>query len=209
MFLNKLFSQGRKEQKVTAGIADHLRLLGAACEAFHQAVHAQDRSLARRVPEMEREADVIRREIIGSIYDGAFLPYLRPDLCKFVTMADEVFDLLQETANHFLNVRLPDTLCGECVRVALLNWRMCELLAVTYQAMLDGRDLKEKTLGLRIYEKKVDDIKFGLMRDMMALPVTDFWQGRLLAEFIDALTRISDRIEDASDQLEVIHVSMR
>lgn len=209
MFLNKLFSQGRKEQKVTAGIADHIRLLGEACAAFHRALDEQDRGLARQVPEMEREADVIRREIIATIYDGAFLPYLRPDLCKFVTMADEVFDLLQETANHFLSVRLPDVLCGECVRVALLNWRMCELLGITYGTMLEGGDLKEKTLGLRIYEKKVDDIKFGLMRDMMALPVSDFWQGHLLAEFIDGLTRISDRIEDASDQLEVIHVSMR
>ena len=209
MFLNKLFSQGRKEQKVTVGIADHIRLMSEACAAFHQALSSEDRNLARQVPQMEREADVIRREIIATIYDGAFLPYLRPDLCKFVTMADEVFDLLQETANHFLHLRLAESLCGECVRVALLNWRMCELLGMTYQAMLEGQHLKEKTLGVRIYEKKIDDIKFGLLRDMMTLPVPDFWQGRLLAEFIDGLTRISDRIEDACDQLEVIHVSMR
>ena len=209
MFLNKLFSQGRKEQRVTVRIADHIRLMSEACAVFHRAIAVDDRARVRQVPDMEREADVIRREITAAIYEGAFLPYLRPDLCKFVTLADEVFDLLQETANNYLRIRLPEALRGECVRVALLNHRMCELLLITYEAMLEGADLREKTLGLRIYEKKIDDIKFNLMNDMMATPVDDFWRGRLLAEFIDGLTRISDRIEDASDHLDVINVSMR
>jgi hypothetical protein len=93
--------------------------------------------------------------------------------------------------------------------VALLNLRMCELLRITYEAMLDGADLREKQLGLRIYEKKIDDIKYGLIRDMMAIEVDNFWQGRLLGEFVDNLTGISDRIEDASDHLDVLNVSMR
>ena len=209
MFLNKLFSQGHKEQHVTGRITEHIGLLCKACATFHQALAARDRGLARKVPHMEREADVIRREIIATIYAGAFLPYLRPDLCKFVTMVDEVFDLLQETANHYSHLRLPENLEGECERVALLNQRMCELLLITYEAMLAGQDLREKTLGLRIYEKKIDDIKFGLFRDMMATEVVDFWQGRLLAEFVTNLTSISDKIEDASDHLDVINVSMR
>ena len=209
MFLNKMFSHGRKEQQLTGRIADHIGLLCEACATFHQAITARDRGLARKVPHMEREADVIRREIITMIYEGAFLPYLRPDLCKFVTMVDEVFDTLQETANHYSAMRLPEALEGECVRVAFLNRRMCELLKITYEAMLEGGDLREKTLGLRIYEKKIDDIKFGLVRDMMATAVADFWQGRLLADFITGLTSISDKIEDASDHLEVINVSMR
>jgi predicted phosphate transport protein (TIGR00153 family) len=209
MFLNKLFSHGRKEQQVTCRISDHIGLLCEACATFHQAIAVRDRGLARKVPQMEREADVLRREIIAMTYEGAFLPYLRPDLCKFVTMVDEVFDTLQETANHYSGIHLPETLEGECIRVAFLNRRMCELLKITYEAMLEGRNLREKTLGLRIYEKKIDDLKFGLVRDMMGTPVTDFWQGRLLADFITGLTGISDKIEDASDHLEVINVSMR
>jgi hypothetical protein len=209
MFLNKMFSHGRKEQRVISRIGDHIGLLCEACATFHQAIGIRDRSLARKVPDMEREADVIRREIIAMIYEGAFLPYLRPDLCKFVTMVDEVFDSLQETANHYGAIRLPEILEGECVRVAFLNHRMCELLKITYEAMLEGQDLREKTLGLRIYEKKIDDLKFGIVRDMMATEVVDFWQGQLLANFVAGLTGISDKIEDASDHLEVINVSMR
>jgi predicted phosphate transport protein (TIGR00153 family) len=130
-------------------------------------------------------------------------------LCRFVSLVDEVFDLLQETANIFLYRSLPELLKGECIRVALLNLRMCELLRITYESMLEGADLREKQLGLRIYEKKIDDIKYGLIRDMMTIEVDNFWQGRLLGEFVDNLTGISDRIEDASDHLDVLNVSMR
>ena len=209
MFLGKLFSRDRKEQRVTERMAAHIDLLCEACALFHQCLVFDDRRLARKVPDMEREADVIRREIVSTIYAGAFLPYLRPDLCRFVSLVDEVFDLLQETANIFLYRSLPESLKGECTRVALLNLRMCELLRITYEAMLDGADLREKRLGLRIYEKKIDDIKYGLIRDMMAIEVDNFWHGRLLGEFVDNLTGISDRIEDASDHLDVLNVSMR
>ncbi|HDI59022.1 MAG TPA: TIGR00153 family protein [Desulfobacteraceae bacterium] len=209
MSFGKFFSRGRKEQQVTERMADHIDLLCEACAIFHQCLVSEDRRLARKVPDMEREADVIRREIVSTIYAGAFLPYLRPDLCRFVSLVDEVFDLLQETANIFVYRTVPESLKGECIRVALLNLRMCELLRITYGAMLEGADLKEKKLGLRIYEKKIDDIKYGLLRDMMEIEVDNFWQGRLLGEFIDNLTGISDKIEDASDHLDVLNVSMR
>jgi predicted phosphate transport protein (TIGR00153 family) len=209
MSLVDLFSRDRKEQRVTARMAEHIGLLCEACAIFHQCLLSEDRRLARRVPDMEREADTLRRDIITTIYAGAFLPYLRPDLCRFVSLVDEVFDLLQETANLYLYMTLPESLTGECRRVALLNLRMCELLRITYEAMLQGADLREKKLGLRIYEKKIDDLKFGLIRDMMTIAVDNFWQGRLLGEFITHLTEISDKIEDASDHLDVLGVSMR
>ncbi len=209
MFLGKLFGRDSKEQKVTARIADHICLLCDACSVFHQGLVANDRRRMRQVPQMEREADVIRREIITTIYAGAFLPYLRPDLCRFVSLVDEVFDLLQDTANLHLYRPLPASLEGECIRVALLNWRMCELLHITYHEMLKGAELREKKLGLRIYEKKIDDIKFNLIRDMMGIQVDNFWHGRLLGEFITNLTGISDKIEDASDHLDILGVIMR
>jgi hypothetical protein len=39
--------------------------------------------------------------------------------------------------------------------------------------------------------------------------VADYWEGRLLADFVSGLTSISDIVEDASDYLHIINVSMR
>ncbi|MFH1123412.1 MAG: TIGR00153 family protein [Pseudomonadota bacterium] len=209
MILEKLFSHGKKEREVIEDIRRHIELLCAACNAFKMALEKEDRTFLEEVIDLEREGDSIRREVISHIYEGAFLPYLRPDLCKFVEIVDEVFDLLKDTAFYYLNTRLPENLKEMCIRVALLNLRVCEMLLITFAAMSKGEDLREKALAIRIYEKKVDDIKYDLMDGAKKVPVESFWGGRMLFDLIAGLTTISDIIEDASDHLQIIHLSMR
>lgn len=209
MVLDKLLPHGKKEREVIADIRRHIQLLCTACDTFKSALEKQDRNLMREVSDLEREGDAIRREVISHIYEGAFLPYLRPDLCRFVEIVDEIFDLLKHTASYYLEAKIPEPLKDESVGVALLNFRMCEMLLIAFDAMVKGLDLREKALAVRIYEKKIDEIKFILMGEVHRVPVESFWKGRMLADFLLGLTSISDRIEDASDHLQIIHVSMR
>jgi predicted phosphate transport protein (TIGR00153 family) len=209
MILEKLLSHGKKERDVTEDIKRHIGLLCTACDTFKTAVERDDPDLMENVIQLEREGDSVRREVISHIYEGAFLPYLRPDLCKFVEIVDEVFDLLKDTAFYHLSTRLPERIKDDCIRVALLNFRMCEMLLITYEAMLKGEDLREKTLAIRIYEKKVDDLKYDLFEEAKKVEIDTFWEGRMLADLISGLTTISDIIEDASDHLQIIYVSMR
>jgi predicted phosphate transport protein (TIGR00153 family) len=209
MFLNKIFDFGKKEERVLEDIKKHLELLCHACGSFHKAMKENDKNLVREVVDSEREGDSIRRNIIANIYAGAFLPYLRPDLCRFAEIVDRIFDSLRETALNYIEVKLPEHIKGECERVAFLNIRMCEMLLISLDAMLNGEDLREKALAIRIYEKKIDDIKFSMVRDLRKIPVDDFWQGRVLADFVLGLTSISDTMEDAGDHLQIINVSMK
>ena len=209
MLLKKILSKGKKERGVIESIRRHIKLLFTACEAFKSALETDNRNVMQNVGDLEREGDSIRREIISNIYEGAFLPYLRPDLCKFVEIVDDVFDLLQDSASHYLNTEIPDQIKGERVRVALLNIGICEMLLITFEAMLEGDDLREKTLAIRIYEKKIDDIKNSLIKEAIEIPTRNFWEGKILSDFISSLTMISDTIEDASDQLQMINVSMK
>ena len=55
----------------------------------------------------------------------------------------------------------------------------------------------------------IDDIKFHLRRKVRTIPIGNFWEGRLMSEFFSGLTSISDIVEDASDYLSIINVSMR
>ena len=209
MFLKKILDYGKQEERVIENIKRHLELLCNACDSFHRAMEGNDKNLVREVVDSEREGDSIRREIIANIYAGAFLPYLRPDLCRFAEIVDRVFDSLQDTALNYLEVKLPDLIEDECGRVAFLNARMCEMLSISFEAMLNGEDLREKALAIRIYEKKIDDMKLSILRDLRQIPVDNFWQGRILADFVSGLTTISNTIEDAGDQLQIINVSMR
>jgi len=209
MFLKKILDYGKQEEKVLENIKKHLNLLCFACVSFHSAMVENDKKRVREVVDLEREGDSIRREIIADIYAGAFLPYLRPDLCRFAESVDRIFDSLQDTAFKYMEVKLPEHIRDECVRVAFMNAKMCEMLSLTFDAMMNGEDLREKALAIRIYEKRIDDIKFTIIKDLRQIPVDDFWQGRTLAEFVTGLTTISDTIEDAGDHLQIINVSMR
>jgi len=209
MIFDRILSHGKKEREVVEDIKSHIHLLCFACDTFRKSLEKGDRNLMWEVIELEREADSVRREVISHIYEGAFLPYLRPDLCKFVEIVDEVFDLLKETAFYCVENEVPEPLRDESIRVALLNFRMCEMLVISFEAMLKGEDLREKILAVRIFEKKIDDIKLSLVKDVEHVPIENFWAGKALSDFLTGLTMISDIIEDASDHLQIINVSTR
>jgi len=209
MFLDRILSPGRKEQEVVELMERHLKILLSAFALFKTALENQDKGSMIGVADLEREADEVRREIIGRIYAGAFLPYLRPSLCQFVEMAEHIFDALKETAGRFMDLDLPAAIQEETHAVSALNLQMAEMLETTFEAMLQGEDLREKMLAIRIFEKKIDEIKLHLGRELWDIPVASFWEGKALSDFVTGLTTISDIMEDASDRLQIIHVSMR
>ncbi len=209
MFLDKLFPQNKREKQVLEDIKGHIALLCDAVRFFHIAMEKDEKPLFRRVLDLEREGDTIRRGILSGIYEGAFLPYLRPDLCRFVEIVDSVFDLLKDTAGHYLELKFPEPYREACSRIAFFNVRICQMLQITFEATLRGEDLREKTLAIRIYEKKIDDLKAALLKEIREEPVKNFWQGVVLSDFLSCLTHLSDVIEDASDHLQILSLSMK
>lgn len=204
MFLRKLIGHGNLEKDVVQDIDRHIQFLADGCDVFHKAIQKYNHQGMLQVKEAEREADVVRRDIVYKIYKGAFLPYLRPELTRFVEIVDQVFDLLERAATNHTEIRLPEVLRSEAARVAYLNRQMCEMLRITFQSMLAGEDLREKLLAIRIYEKRIDDLEIWLMKDARSIQIHDFWEGHLLSSFLSDLCTVSDRIEDAGDHLAII-----
>ncbi|HSB52503.1 MAG TPA: DUF47 family protein, partial [Dissulfurispiraceae bacterium] len=65
------------------------------------------------------------------------------------------------------------------------------------------------TLAVRIYEKRIDEVKFDIIRSLRKREVISFWEGKSLSDFVTSLTGISDIIEDASDYLHTINLRLR
>lgn len=209
MRLKKLLSPGKKEQQVIKDISTHMKLLCSALEAFQEALKEDDKALLDEVKDLEREADIVRREVISKVYEGAFLPYLRPSLCKLTEIVDQVFDLLEDTAYLYRTLSPQSVIHKDVSQITGLNVEMCKMLLMSFESLMDGGDLREKGLAIRVYEKKTDDIKFDLLNDLKTIDVTNFWEGKTLSDFASKLTGISDAMEDASDYLQVINVSLR
>jgi predicted phosphate transport protein (TIGR00153 family) len=202
---------GKKEEQVIENIRRHISVLHSAAECFKKAIEEQNKNQMYCIPDLEREGDSVRREIISAIYEGAFLPFIRSNICRFVEIVDEAFDLLEDAASEFeyLGPKLDKDIEEDCIKIADINMNMCDMLLIAFETLFDKGDLREKTLAIRIYEKQVDEIKFDLIRKLMKKEIKNFWEGRTLSDFISYITRISDVIEDASDYLHIINLSLR
>ena len=202
---------GKTELRVIEDIKRQIRILYNATGCFKKALETREKNQIYCIPELEREGDTVRREIISSIYEGAFLPIIRSNICRFVEIVDEAFDILEDTASEFasLDPRLDKDIEEDCIKIADINLNMCDMLLIAFETLFDKGDLREKTLAIRIYEKQVDELKFDLISKLKTKEVKDFWEGRILSDFISHLTRMSDVIEDASDYLHIINVSLR
>lgn len=209
--LEKIFFGSKKEQNVIEKIKKHIQILHDAAHCFKKAIEEQDKEQLYCVPDLEREADSIRREIISMIYEGAFLPYLRSNLCRFVEIVEKAFDLLKDAASEFENMgqELDQEIEEECIKVADRNMKMIDMLLIAFETLFNKGDLRDKTLAIRIFEKQVDEIKFDLIKKLTGKEVRNFWHGKMLSDFVTSLTEISNVIEDASDYLIIIKVSLR
>jgi len=202
---------GKKELRVIENIRRHISILHSASECFKKAMETRDKNQMYCVPDLEREGDSVRREIISDIYEGAFLPFIRSNICRFVEIVDEAFDILEDAASEFeyLGPKLDENIEEDCIKIADINLNMCDMLLIAFETLFEKGDLREKTLAIRIYEKQVDEIKFDLVSKLRKKEIKDFWEGSILSDFISYLTRISDVIEDASDYLNIINLSLR
>jgi predicted phosphate transport protein (TIGR00153 family) len=211
MLLEKVFSGGKTEQRVIENIKKHIKTLCSASDCFKKAVEEQNKDLMLCVSDLEREGDSIRREIISTIYEGAFLPFLRPNICRFVEVVDEAFDTLKDAALAFdyLDPQPDKEIEDDYIEISDINLKMCEMLLLAFETLSSREDLREKTLAIRIYEKKIDELKFDLLDKLRTKEVKGYWEGKILSDFISYLTQVSDVVEDASDYLYIISVSLK
>jgi len=206
----KFFSLNKNEQNVIKNIKKHIEILLKASYIFRDALYRGDKSIMSDIPELEREADIIRRVLIAEIYEGAFLPFLRPNIFRFVEIVDEAMNVIKNASVEYGHIYTKlDTIKDECCKIAVLNSQMIEMLLLAVDSLFFKEDLREKSLAIRIYEKSIDEIKFELTDKLKGLELKDFWEGKLLSDFISHLSGVSDVIEDAGDYLNIIKISLK
>ncbi len=209
-FLRRL-SFGRTEKEVVELFREHMNTVKLACEVFLKALETDDKGLFNQVCELERTGDRIRREIALKLYGGAFLPAMRGTLYKLAETVDEILDMLEDTAIDYLrlNLHLDEELREMCVRVAKINVKMSRDLAEAFDGLKSGEGLENKTVKIRTREKEVDILRNRIYEKLVKREVSNYWEGKILSDFIDHLVYVSDIIEDAADLIQILNVSLR
>ncbi len=211
MFFKKTFFGGKLEKEVLDLIEEHLKILMNACETFKLAFEISDTSLIKGICKLEDDGDRIRREIALRIHEGAFLPYLRPNIYRFAEVVDEAIDKLEDTVYDYLNLKsckILDLVKDDILKIAELNFEASKYLSKAYDALLKGEDLREITTKIRFYEREIDSIKNIIKAEMKEVDV-NVWEALTFVSFLEHIVSVSDLIEDAGDIIQMINVSLR
>lgn len=169
----------------------------------------QAKNLSRQVDEAEGQADLIRHEIRDKLYSGAYLPLLREDIYKLVESIDKVANEGEACCDFFLNQRpsVPDELKRDFLGVSRESLSIIDPLKLAVLCFIRGECkidvIREHTKDVGFQESVVDKSEWDLTKKIFTSSL-DYSHKMHLKLCLNHIVEVSDRAEDAADQLELV-----
>ena len=206
----------RKEKQVNELILKHLEevdnCLKTALKAIEEYLSSnieEAKSLAIKVDQIESETDSVRREIIGKLYSGAYLPSLRSDILHLVEHMDKIADGAEACCDFFLDQRpeIPQEMKSKFFKIMERSIStfvpLKEAIDSFFSDTFDVETIRERTKEVGIIESVVDKEEWDITRDIFKTKL-DCGHKLHLKLCLESMVEISDRAEDAADELEII-----
>ena len=205
----------KKEKEVIELILKHLDLVEDSIKTGLRTIElylddniSEAKVLGRKVRSEESEADIVRYEIRDKLYSGAYLPLLREDIYKLIESIDKVANAGEACCDFFLNQRpkIPAELkpaFGEVARESLGIIDNLKLAVLCYfKGECKIETVREHTKEVGMQESRVDKLEWDLTKAVLTSPM-DLAHKLHLRLCLESIVEISDRAEDAGDQLEL------
>ena len=205
----------KKEKEVIELILKHLELVEDSLKNGIRTIElylddniGEAKVLGRKVRSEESEADIVRYNIRDKLYSGAYLPLLREDIYKLIESIDKVANAGEACCDFFLNQRpmIPDELKPAFVEVVRESLGIIDNLKLAVLCYFKGECkievVREHTKEVGMQESRVDKLEWDLTKDILTSPM-DLANKLHLRLCLESIVEISDRAEDAGDQLEL------
>ena len=205
----------KKEKEVVEFILRHLNLIVESMESglktieFYLNDNISDAKVwGRKTRSDESEADLIRHEIRDKLYLGAYLPLLREDVYKLVESIDKVGNAAEACADFFLNQRplIPEEMKSPFLAISTESLGIAGSLKLAVMCYLKGdckiETVRDHTREIGLQESRVDKFEWDLTKEIFNCQL-DFAHQLHLKLCLDSIVEVSDRAEDAGDQLEL------
>lgn len=211
----------RKEKEVVELIIKHIDkveecLLTAekTLQAYFKGDIKMAKYLSRRTDGIETEADSIRHGILDKLYSGAYLPLLREDVYKLVESLDSVANEGEASCDFFLEQRpaIPDELKSRFLMAIQMSLGIVgplkRAVVCFFQEDCSSEEVREYAKEIGIIESNVDKVEWDLTREIFTSSL-DYAHKIHLKLCLNTIVEISNRAEDAADQLELINLKSR
>ncbi|MFX0197584.1 MAG: DUF47 domain-containing protein [Candidatus Hodarchaeota archaeon] len=214
----------RRTHKAIELLQEHARITLQAAEEFEQSLNLARTEINkkeinrsyRRVTQIEKEGDNLRRRILRELTQGAMPPQDRDELARLARRMDDIMDLIHGSSrilrtiiDRFLDIpqdiREISYAMSRTVVKCMFNVKRC-LDALSegniHTAMARAEDVER-------IEEQLDD-QYNEARSLLLTIPNNTLNASLillLSQFLENLENTADRCEDATDQIRVLAVS--
>lgn len=168
-------------------------------------------TLATEVKSLEHEADVIRHKVILELLQGGFLVDSRKSTMRLVEGLDQVADLAAEIMQMIVyeQIVLDDFLKDPLSQMNEITGKQLNSFIDVLSKLITKYELEhmiEQVRQIEAYESEVDVIEDELLSVLfsMDMPLANKLHYKQLIKMV---SRMSDLIEDLSDEIEIILAS--
>ncbi len=205
----------KKEKKVIEHILKHLDLVEETLKTGIRTIEfylegniSEAKVLARKVRSTESEADIVRYDTRDKLYSGAYLPLLREDIYKLIESIDKVANAGEACCDFFLNQRpiIPAEMKPHFLAVVRESLGIVDNLKLAVLCYFKGEckieTVREHTKEIGLQESRVDKLEWDMTKEIFTSSM-DFAHQLHLRLCLESIVEVSDRAEDAGDQLEL------
>ncbi|GEM_PF-922215 len=210
----------KKEKHIVQMIRKHVHtvvetvyLVCRALDLLMEGKQAECVEVTKKIHKKEHEADIIQRDIDKEMFGGAFMPSIRETLFIAVDTVDKVANRAEKLGD-FLTLIGPDI--PEEIREDV--GKICELTRKCADSMEDAvvslfediKNVDKDTVQIEEYEAKVDKLAWRVLETVFKkLEIEKFSHRMMLREMIIHLSSISNKMEDASDRIDIIGLRLK
>lgn len=205
----------KKEKQVIESILKHLDLVEETLKTGIRTIEfylegniSEAKVLARKVRSTESEADIVRYDTRDRLYSGAYLPLLREDIYKLIESIDKVANAGEACCDFFLNQRpiIPEEMKPHFLAVVRESLGIIDNLKLAVLCYFKGEckieTVREHTKEIGLQESRVDKLEWDMTKEIYTSSI-DFAHQQHLRLCLESIVEVSDRAEDAGDQLEL------
>lgn len=210
----------KKERFIVDDIKLHVDLVVKTVKEYIEALNLyldgkkeESKEYTKKVHKVEEKADGVKRKISMELYKGAFMPSLRETLFIALDYIDDVANEA-ETAGDLLTLtqpEIPEEIMDDVKAITTLTLQCAEHLKDGVYNLFENIEVVfEDMSAVEQLEGEVDKYVWkSLEKVFTKLKIEKFSVRMLLREFILHLNSITNKMEDASDKIDIIALSIK
>lgn len=204
----------KKEQQVKEFIKKHVDKIRECLAIFEKTIglyldgHMEEANVSSfNVHKKEHEADLVRRDILEKLSEGAFLPFIREDYIGIVEMIDKIANRAK-TVTQTMVIEAPKIPKEMHPDIRALTSRAVVTLEPLVQ-LVEGPLLdKPKSMALiqeiSTREQAADAIEFKLLKHLFQEIDIPLAEKIIIGNLVKLISEIADAIENVGDKIQLL-----